>query len=352
MKNHLNYAALVAILVGLALAGALVTSCRKDPLDLVNPKVDKLPEAGFSLEGTEKRSDGEYVLPWTISKVGGVDSVLEELDELTLTPYNTFTLEAVPDNENGFPGINARTDNSCIKLERLDQNRFAMAFLVDGDATVKVWNGKEAGNTTIEFKVKARKSIPVEGLLVRIDDKEDVLIKAVTGTSWETLYQAMTDNYFYHIKYLERKKGMSLPDPYTMEDVFRNYTREELNLRKLEILHLVPENTTYRRLNYSNVAGGYPGICSFMFCDGEFDWFEEVRSFGSRYNIPNGTDASMLYGKSIFFGSSPGTKVGIHAERYCPPEHFYLMQVESKARFDQVAVSGVRALANTVIVVD
>ena len=163
------------------LAGAVVVACRKDPLDEFNPKTETIAEAGFSLKGKETRSDGTYVLPWTISKGGVVDSELEELDELAITPFNTFTFEAVPESASAtFPGINAKTDNGCIKLERKGQSSFSISYVSDGDATIKVWNGNESGNTAVTFKVQARKTIPVEGLLVLVDG-EEYTIKAVTA---------------------------------------------------------------------------------------------------------------------------------------------------------------------------
>lgn len=288
MKTHFHLTALMGIAI--ILAGA-ATACQKDPLDQVNPQVENISEAGFSLKGTEKRSDDTYVLPWTVSKAGVVDSVLEELDELTLTPFNTFTLEAVPDSQDGFPGINARTDNDCIKLERKDQNRFAISYLTDGEATIRVWNGREDGKTNIVFKVKARKTIPVEGLLVRIDGKEDVLIKAVTAPGWQELYQTIRDNPFYTVPYLSGDKiqyveGVSR---------FSYYTKEEVNPKKVEILHLVPENTTYRRLNFSEANGSQ---ISEMFCAGEYKWFSEARD-GNSYKIPNGTQVSFMEGLSL-----------------------------------------------------
>ena len=78
MKHHLHIKAIAALAL---LVEGSAGSCQKDPLDDVNPKVGPIAEAAFSLKGTETRSGGEYVLPWTISKTGVVDSVLEELDE-------------------------------------------------------------------------------------------------------------------------------------------------------------------------------------------------------------------------------------------------------------------------------
>lgn len=324
MKHILHTSALMGLVM--MLAGAVVVACQKDPLDEFNPKTETIAEAGFSLKGKETRSDGTYVLPWTISKGGVMDSELEELDELAITPFNTFTFEAVPESASAtFPGINAKTDNACIKLERKGQSGFSISYVSDGDATIKVWNGSEGGNTAVTFKVQARKTIPVEGLQVLIDGKERALIK-VAGPTWAAYAEQRRDYPFCTVKYLSDEK-IHYPIKDTWE-AFSYYEKEDLNLRKLEILHIQPENTTFRRLNDSYVWCGYPTVVSYMFCDGEFDWFDSTKE-GGDYHFPNGTDVSVLYGKSIFFCADPGVNRGIVMDRHCPPGRFSLMETAS-----------------------
>jgi len=337
MKRFFHPLALAALMLGVLAMGSL-TSCKKDPNAEFNPPVDdSLVAAPFTLKGTEKRSDGGYVLTWDITKTT-VDCVQEELDELAITPFNTFTFEAVPESASAtFPGINARTDNACIKLERKGQGSFSISYVSDGDATIKVWNGNEGGSTTVTFKVQARKTIPVEGLLVRIDGKE-YTIKAVTAPTWQELYQTMRDNPFYTVPYLSDEKVQHI---YGVS-WYSFYTKEEVNPLKVEILHLVPENTTYRRLNFSKANSSE---ISEMFCPGEYKWFSEARD-GNSYKIPNGTDASILYGRSIFTGSNPGSQPGTNTKTACPPGSFYLFQF--KASENQDNYTGAYALANTI----
>ncbi len=324
MKRFFHPLALAALMLGVLAMGSL-TSCKKDPLDEFNPKTDTIAEAPFSVKGMEKRSDGGYVLTWDITKTT-VDCVQEELDELAITPFNTFTFEAVPESASAtFPGINAKTDNACIKLERKGQGSFSISYVSDGDATVKVWNGNEGGNTAVTFKVQARKTIPVEGLLVRIDDKEEVLIKVIGGQYSAELHDKQKEFPFYNVKYLSKDK---VTDSYeTIEEMYSFYDREDLNLHKLEILHIQPENTTVRRLNFSHIAYGHPGVVSNIFCKGEFQWFDNV-SGGREYTIPNGTDVSILHGKSIFFCSIAGGNPNLVIDYYCPPGHYFLMQTK------------------------
>ena len=348
MKRFFHPLALAALMLGVLAMGSL-TSCKKDPLDEFNPKTDTIAEAPFSVKGTEKRSDGGYVLTWDITKTT-VDCVQEELDELAITPFNTFTFEAVPESASAtFPGINAKTDNACIKLERKNQNSFSISYVSDGDATITVWNGNETGNTTVTFKVQARKTIPVEGLLVRIDDKEEALIK-VAGPTWADYIQQRRDYPFCTVKYLSNEKiHYPVKD---MWEAFSYYDREDLNLRKLEILHIQPENTTFRRLNGSYAGCGYPGMVSYLFCEGEFDWYDIVKE-DKRYNFPSGADISVIYGKSIFFCSGPGGKPGTVAMDYCPPGQFCLMETKHNDANDVIrGTEEVWTLVTAVKVVD
>ena len=352
MKHILHTKALMGLMI--LLAGAVVvSSCKKDPLDEFNPKTETIAEAPFSLKGKETRSDGTYVLPWTISKGGVMDSELEELDELAITPFNTFTFEAVPDNASGFPGINARTDNACIKLERKSQGSFSISYVSDGDATIKVWNGNEGGNTAVTFKVQARKTIPVEGLLVRIDGKEEVLMKAVQGRDWNGLGTSMKKTFFYTVPYLSDDKTsniISTGDSWTLEEIYSCYDREDLNLHKVEILHLVPENTTFRRLNQSYVAGGSSYVVSKMFCAGEYDWFDDEIRYAAlhEYKLKNGTDINILYGKSFFFGSYPGVNPGLVMDYYAPSGRFYLCEHTVSGSLSESNISEIYGLANAV----
>ena len=344
MKHYIHTSALMGLVM--MLAGAVVVACQKDPLADVNPNAQNLSEAGFSLKGTEKRSEGTYVLPWTISKGGAVDSELEELDELAITPFNTFTFDAVPDNASGFPGINAKTDNACIKLERKNQNSFSISYVSDGDATITVWNGIQSGQTTITFKVQARKTIPVEGLLVLIDGEEEVLMKAVPlGTT------NMEKKIFYTVPYLSDDKVEYNPsNATTLEQMYSGYDREDLNLHKVEFLHLVPENTTFRRLNQSYIGGGCSYIVSKMFCAGEYNWFDnEIRSAAfNEYNLKNGTDINILYGKSFFFGSRPGINPDHVMDYYAPSGCFNLCEHTISGSLSESNISEIYRLANAV----
>ena len=148
----------------------------------------------------------------------------------------------------------------------------------------------------------------------------------------------MKDNPFYTVPYLSDEKVQHI---YGVS-WYSFYTREEVNPLKVEILHLVPENTTYRRLNFSEANSSE---ISEMFCAGEYEWFSEARN-GNSYYIPNGTDASTLYGRSIFIGSYVGARPNTNTETACPPGYYFLFQY--KASGNQENYTGAYALATTI----
>lgn len=281
-------------------AMSAVTSCKK-PGDDYNPKVENFAQAPFTLKAEEGRSGGEYVLPWVIDSKGVADNLIEEIDVPTLTAYNTFVLEVVPDKAAGFPGVNVRSDNACVKVDKIDATHFALKRVEDGSANVSVWNGSGNGEFRITFKVEAKGSIPIEGLLVLIDGKEEVLVEAV---DYDMLYADMP--VFYSVKWVSNERiepwlGM------TVEDELSFYEVDELDPHKVEVLHTVPENTTWRRFYDSMIT---LGTFNRVFFANECDWFQEKYDRDGGYSFPDGADVSVIYGKTCYIGSCPSAKKG------------------------------------------
>ena len=338
MEQLFHIQVLTALMLG-AVLGAL-TSCKKDPDIEKNPPVVPISATPFTLSAEETRGDTRYTFPWTVSKSGVTDSVNEELDEMAVTAFNTITFTAKADGGSDFPGVNVRSSNAgAVQVMMKGQAQFSLKYVGDGESTITVWNGD--GNdksTAVSFKVKAKKSIPVEGLLVRIDDEEEVLIKAVTASGWQELYQEMRNNPFITVPYLSDEKVQHVEGVSWVT----YFTRDEVIPHKVEILHLKPENTTFRRLNFSEAH--YSQI-SEAFCEGEYTWFSQAHN-GNSYKIPNGTDASILYGKSVFTGSIPGFKPGTTIESACPNGYYFLYQFQAGSNQDDY--TGAYALANTI----
>lgn len=338
MERFFHTATLVALMLAL-LAGSLA-SCKKDPVIENNPPVTSITATPFTLSAVETRGDTQFTFPWTVSKSGVTDSVKEELDEMTVTAFNTVIFTAKADGSGDFPGVNVRSSNvGAVQVSMKGKTQFELKYVGDGESTITAWNGNENDRTTaVSFQVTARKSIPVEGLLVRIDDKEEVLIKAVTASGWQELYQEMRNNPFITVPYLSDDKVQHIEGVSWLSF----YKREEVNPIKVEILHLKPENTTYRRLNFSYANDSE---IADTFCEGEYSWFPQAKN-GNRYIIPNGTDAGILYGKSIFTGSYPGGQPNMNTESVCPPGYYFLYQFQAGP--DKNSYTGAYALANTI----
>ena len=351
MKHILHTKALVGLTM--MLAGAVVVACKKDPTVEYNPPVVTIAGTPFTLSAEETRGDTQYVFPWTVSKTGVTDSVKEELDEMTVTSFNTITFTAKPDGGGDFPGVNVRSSNvGAVQVSMKGKTQFSLKYIGDGESTITVWNGNESDKaTSVSFKVQARKTIPVEGLLVRIDGEEEVLMKAVQGRDWNGLGTSMEKTFFYTVPYLSDDKVTYNPfNPTTLEEMYSGYDREDLNLHKAELLHLVPENTTFRRLNQSYIAGGCSYVVSKMFCAGEYDWFDDEIRYAAlnQYKFKNGTDICILYGKSFFFGSRPRINPGLVMDYYAPSGRFYLCEHTVSGSLSESNISEIYGLANAV----
>ena len=341
MKHNIHFSALMGLTM--MLAGAAVASCQKDPTVENNPPVVTIAGTPFTLSAEETRGDTQYVFPWTVSKTGVTDSVKEELDEMTVTSFNIITFTAKPDGEGDFPGVNVRSSNvGAVQVSMKGKTQFSLKYIGDGESTITVWNGNESDKaTSVSFKVQARKTIPVEGLLVRIDDKEEITVKALDAKTWEELFDKYFKSYFYEVRYVSDEKiehwaGMTLNDQLGFYDV------SELDTHKLEILHTVPENTTWRRFWASSITRS---ALSEVFFEGQYDWFKKELNKQTTYGIPNGTDVSLLYGKSLYIGSRPSARKGL--EGFGIPGSFRLTQKKETAQ--EIEVSKVKMIETNII---
>ena len=87
-----------------------------------------------------------------------------------------------------------------------------------------------------------------------------------------------------------------------------------------------------------------------MFCAGEYDWFDdEIRSAAfHEYNLKNGTDINILYGKSFFFCSRPRINPGIVMDYYAPSGCFNLCEHTVSGSLSESNISEIYRLANAV----
>ena len=182
MKRFFHPLALAALMLGVLAMGSL-TSCKKDLNAELNPPTDDgLIAAPFSLTAEEHRGTTGATFDWVITN-GSTDSVPAELDAMTVTAHNSFTITVEPKgNPGAFPGVNVRSSNvNAVQVEMLGKSSFKLKYIGDGEARIRVWNGTESGNTSMEFPVKSVKKVAVEGLRFRVNGEERVTKMVTTG---------------------------------------------------------------------------------------------------------------------------------------------------------------------------
>lgn len=244
MKTHFHLTALMGIAI--ILAGA-ATACQKDPGVEFNPPVDEtLPATPFSLTGVEERGSTGATFDWTISSTGVTDSVSEELDEMTVTAYNNLIISATPkNNATAFSGINARSSNvNAVQVEMIGKTQFKdfkLKYVGDGEATIKVWNGKEGENTTVEFKVKAVKEVAVEGLRFRVNGEERVTKMVTSGNPDRQTFTAG----IFKLNYCGGPCFLWKDKEYPFEE--RSYDCLHYGV-DVEFLGIEPENASWRKV--------------------------------------------------------------------------------------------------------
>ena len=230
MKHHLHIKAIAVL--ALLVAGSTV-SCQKDNSEAGNPPADEsISAAPFTLTALEDR--GAYgKLEWTISKTGKTDSVSEELDEMTVTVFNTFTFTVKPDSGSGtFPGVNLSSSNTmAVKVNAVSKEKFTLSYVGDGEATITVWNGSQGGQTTIAFKVVSRRIVHPTAFRFVVDGKN------VDVKCWDTFDEAKA----------HKQCILSLPEDEAA------YPYDDLTtIHKVVFKGFVPENCSYDMIAMDN----------------------------------------------------------------------------------------------------
>ena len=225
MKHILHTSALMGLMILMVGAAAVVTSCKKDPLADVNPPVADLAAAPFTLSAVESRNAFE-TFEWTVDKYGNTDSVSEELDEMTVTIFNTFTFTVKPDSGSGtFPGVNLSSSNTnIVKVNALSKETFTLSYVGDGEATITVWNGSQGEQTSTTFKVVSRRIVHPTAFRFVVDG-ENVDVKC-----WDSIDEAKA----------HKQCVLTLP----VEEVAREFDDISV-IHKVVFKGFVPENCSY-----------------------------------------------------------------------------------------------------------
>lgn len=231
MKHYIHTSALMGLMI--LLAGAVVVACQKDnPETDVNPKVTDIAAAPFTLSAVESRNAFE-TFEWTVDKNGNTDSVSEELDEMTVTIFNTFTFTVKPDSGSGtFPGVNLSSSNTnIVKVNAVSKETFTLSYVGDGEATITVWNGSQGGQTTIAFKVVSRRIVHPTAFRFVVDGKN------VDVKCWDTFDEAKA----------HKQCILSLPEEEAA------YPYDDLTtIHKVVFKGFVPENCSYDMIAMDN----------------------------------------------------------------------------------------------------
>ncbi len=231
MKHILHTSALMGLVM--MLAGSAVVACQKDnPETDVNPKVTDIAAAPFTLSAVESRNAFE-TFEWTVDKTGNTDSVSEELDEMTVTVFNTFTFTVKPDSGSGtFPGVNLSSSNTkVVKVNAVSKEKFTLSYVGDGEATITVWNGSQTGQTSITFKVVSRRIVHPTAFRFVVDGKN------VDVKCWDTFDEAKA----------HKQCILSLPEEEAA------YPYDDLTtIHKVVFKGFVPENCSYDMIAMGN----------------------------------------------------------------------------------------------------
>ncbi len=243
MKHYIHTSALMGLMI--LMAGAIVASCKKDnPETDVNPKVTDITAAPFTLSAVESRNAFE-TFEWTVDKNGNTDSVSEELDEMTVTVFNTFTFTVKPDSGSGtFPGINIRSsDTKVVKVNLISPDTFSLAYVGDGEATITVWNGSQGGQTSTTFKVVSRRIVHPTAFRFVVDGKN------VDVKCWDTYDEAKA----------HKQCILSLPEKEAA------YPYDDLTtIHKVVFKGFVPENCSYDMIAMDNSIGMSEDWCNWL----------------------------------------------------------------------------------------
>ena len=220
-----------------------LTSCKKDPNAEFNPPTDgSLVAAPFSLMAKEHRGTTGATFDWVITN-GSTDSVTEELDEMTVTAYNSIDITVEPKgNPGAFPGVNLRSSNvNAVQVEKKDKTHFTLKYIGDGEARIRVWNGTESGNTSVEFPVKSVKEVAVEGLRFRVNGEERVTKMVTTGNPDRQTFTAG----IFKLNYCGGPCFLWKDKEYPFEE--RSYGCSHYGV-DVEFLGIEPENASWRKV--------------------------------------------------------------------------------------------------------
>lgn len=175
---------------------ALLAACSKTPSNPNNPQEKDLPGKDFCLTLCDEQKgackDSVYYFYADVNsditdakasytRVGskGSDRLFNvEPDEVEIvqTPCNTIRFESTE-------SVNGASGGLCVDIVRDTDRDYHLVFRSEGEADITLWNGSGEQRRQKVIRVKARESIPCEGILIRLDGKDFLLRRGV----WESI---------------------------------------------------------------------------------------------------------------------------------------------------------------------
>lgn len=214
MKNHLlPPAALIA-----ALALVCCGKDRPDAPNLNNPPVLELPAAPFSLTVQDHERgyhpDSAYVFEG-VWRDGHFRFGREGLDtmRLNIRPDNALVLR-VASGDPAFEGVNAASSARCVDIvpDGRDRGAFHLEWVAEGSSLITLWNGEGASRREIRFTVTSRREIPLEGIRIRLDGREEVLCTDVRRGGRMLVFDPVGENREYR-SYIREFRGYERENP-------------------------------------------------------------------------------------------------------------------------------------------
>lgn len=239
MKNK----SIVALIATTALT--VLFSCTKVEI-AKNPEELVFSSAPFTVQVDERRcyKDFTYNIP--------------EDDAPVLTYWNTVTITASSDDPS-FNGVNvASSDPAVMSVERTDKpGVYSVIYHSDGQAEIRVWNS--AYEQT--FIMPAQHTIELEGIRFKVySEHYSTEFVAKADSKLPSPYWA--DNYLYDMNNFTKK------DEWFYFNEYDFGCQENHDKFTIEIVDLVPENTSWRMIARVFGASPYYGDYSEWITDG------------------------------------------------------------------------------------
>ena len=202
-------------------AAALSPACdrvRPDAPNPNNPPELDLPGASFTLRVRDHERgfhpDSAYVFEgnWHDGHFWFGREGLDTM-QLNIRPDNALVLELRSDDP-AFAGVNAASSTRCIDIvpDGRDRATFHLEWVDEGRSEITLWNGDGAARREIRFTATSRREIPLEGIRIRLDGREEILATEVRRGGQMLIFDPASQRREYGL-YIREFRGYTREDP-------------------------------------------------------------------------------------------------------------------------------------------